>query len=391
MSFAPRRPDEPPLHRWESGPAFLAPVPTLGWLAAAALAVGPGWHFGGVGVVGWSLVVALAAVAVSLVAGRRSGMPSLRTPWLAAAPLAIAALGAAQLLPLPSAVRARLSPGADAEWRELSAQLPTADLPEVFPGLSLHPTGTRGHLTLAALSAACLFVGAQFLRGTGALRWWFAALGLMGSATALVGVTYMSKSPHYVYGTVPLSEGGQPFAGFVTRNHAGALLNMCFAGALAWCLRSWSRSRAGMHEDGWERLPSAGLVSRQSPDGLVAGLALAFTGLGVAACLSRGAWVGAAAGSAAAMLTHLVSRRRAVVSGSGSRRSAYAPFVAAIGVVTVIGALALLAGLDDRISQRLSGGKEARWKHWRDLKPADVPQLFHELQFIFTLPSLPGG
>ncbi len=69
-------------------------------------------------------------------------------------------------------------------------------------------------------------------------------LGLIavnGAAFSIFGVVQALTFNNKLYWTMPLEDGGLPFAGFVNRNHAGAYLNLCVAASLALLFWAWQR------------------------------------------------------------------------------------------------------------------------------------------------------
>lgn len=156
------------------------------------------------------------------------------------------AWAALQLVPLPPALLASLSPGRAAfEPDARQAWLPLSVSPaDTRRGLAFLAAALLAHLAAATALAPC-GARARFLRG----------LSLLGLAFSLIGLVQLARGSTLIYGVFePHEGGGSIFGPFVNRNNfAGYMLMVIpaslsvFAGALE------HAARAAKGEKGWRR------------------------------------------------------------------------------------------------------------------------------------------
>ena len=172
----------------------------------------------------WGFVPLLGVASAIGVAGlHRAGLKPAHRP-LAFALFAVCAAGTLQLVPLPSAVISRISPGTLPILRSL-------DL--VFAGdqdwapLSIRPQGTA--VAVVALIALSLYLlGLPHLIGPRAVRALPGALAVIAVPLALYGIYTREYNNGLIYGFwQPLDGGGgNMFGPFINRNHFGGWMLM---------------------------------------------------------------------------------------------------------------------------------------------------------------------
>jgi len=180
----------------------------------------------------FALLGAVAALALAT-AGLAAGSKSDFKPHLALAlPILLLLISAAQLVPIPAALRALLDPAG-------SELLRLARLTGAQP-LSLDPPET--YLRLAE-AAAALAVGLAALVLSSGRRMRFVATGLVaaaGLAALVVGLGHRAISEDKVYGLVAPSRG-LPVGPFINPNHTAEFLELAAFAALAFAFARPSR------------------------------------------------------------------------------------------------------------------------------------------------------
>lgn len=237
---------------------------------AACLAVAA-WRYGGVNASDWqylAIPISLASLGAFVVRSRRSGEDAVPLEfWLL---LALLAWMAMQLLPLPPAVAAVLSP-----WRAatlLAARGVTGgDTGDWFP-LSVAPGATAERL-LFVLPAMAVFVAAREMP-----RWWpeQRAWVVVAPLVAVASFEALSGLAQFVSATDASSAVRSISGTYVNRNHFAGLLELAFPLVIAWALSIWFAHDRSIHLG----------FPRHSPS---LGNALATGGLIAAACGMLGA------------------------------------------------------------------------------------------------------
>lgn len=339
-----------------------------------ALALGavffPAWSFGGVlpRALPWLYPAIAAALVCWLISQRLASKRPFRLPgaaWLLALALG---LGALQLVPLPPAALARLSPGS-ARLRAELLPAPTADAVAAAAPLSLEPAATRQDLATLALIGLAFAVGTLLFADDKARRFLCMAMAVQGAAVAFFSLTQLLTRQAESAGNWRIAfHSGSWFGPFINRNNEGGYLNLCLGGALALLL--WTMRRD-------DRLPEAADPRMTAPRErflqfvmqpfahLRASVlfSLGMCGLIVAeifCSLSRGAIVGMLAGLIAAVWA----------AGRAGRRVARLwPLGLALAAGT---ALVAWSGGSDRVERRLeslfspAAYDLGRIPHWRD-------------------------
>jgi len=302
-------PSMPPLRRTESlrhaatAPLVAAVAGTTLWLGGAP----PGAAV---------LAALLSATALGLLVASDSGY--LVVPPLALVPLAVAGLCALQLVPLPPALLAFLSP----PLGELHAFALVPLGLEGWRPLSHDPPATAAALAGSLSAAAALIASAGLSRSRTRRRQLAAGIGLTGLAVALIGFGHALADASTLFGFHRFQNGQLPFlTPFGNPNHLAAFATLASALLL------------GLAADSSQNRPRQALW-------LAAAVAV---GASAFLSLSRGGIAFWCAGQLAFLL--LLLRRRDARGAAGRA----IPIALAVGtVVLVAGYLAL-----DRIGARL--------------------------------------
>ena len=270
--------------------------------------------------------------------------------------LALAA-AALQVVPLPQAAVAALSPHA----RRVAAAFSLAPLPAWMP-VSITPRDTAVALAVA-LGAAALFVSVRAAAARGGVRTLVRGVALAGLALAAIGIAQDATGGGQMYWRWrPVDDGPAPFGPFVNRNHFATwaiLAASLTAGHLAAHAAAHRASRA---HASWRRALAAALDGRAAL--LLA--ALLMLALAVAVSLSRSGLLGL---GAAAVTAFVLQRRRrrhdaAAASTAWGWTAGIALLILALAVLTRVGPTALagrVAAADVAVADRVT--------IWRDTVP----------------------
>jgi O-antigen ligase len=191
-----------------------------------------------------TLPLLAASVAAFLVSRARiAATAGTRTLDLAlAAFLAIVLL---QMVPLPQAVAAALSPGASTIQDRLALQPAAAVRP-----LSIDARLTREGLATAA-SAVLLFWAARETFARAGVRLFARAVAWSGFAVALVALVQRATAPTLLlWRWKPLDPGAQPYGPFVNRNHFATWLLMATALTAGYLVAHLRSHRLERHASG---------------------------------------------------------------------------------------------------------------------------------------------
>ena len=266
--------------------------------------------------------------------------------WLLAACLIAAA---AQLVPLPAAIRDRLSPNASAVDRAL-ALAAAPERREATP-LSLDPEATAWALALGAIYIG-VFWCARAIYARGGVRTTVRMIALTGLALTTLVAVQRATSPKLLYWIwQPLSAGASPYGPFVNRNGLAGWLAMAVPLAIGYALaRRASRPPAvgGV---------AARLAELDATQLLLGGSACLMMG-GLLGSLSRGGIFGGAAGLV--VFVALVQSRRTEGRAAAGAAAAVAATVAIAAMYANLGALAL------RMQETTELGEWGRRAIWRD-------------------------
>lgn len=287
------------------------------------------------------LAAAVAAFFVSgaVVAGRGTVAIDL---WL----LAMGAAVATQLVPLPPAVTAGLSPKAG----DLQSML------SLGPVAAWRPLAIDARLTREGLqslvSAILVFWAVRAMCGRGGLRVIMRSLAAGGFLIAIVAVAQRATAPTLIWWTWTGSRGTLPFGPFVNRNHFAAWLLMATAAAAGYTL-------ARLHSHHGSVRSRRQLLRDLLVEGttlLLAASVVTMT-LTLFATTSRGALLG----FGVALCTGLALSKR------GARGVTRASWVLGSAAIVVAAAVWMNA---DALSQRLvAGSPVSRLTIWRETVP----------------------
>ena len=211
-------------------------------------------------------------------------------------------IGLLQLLPWSQGVLQTISPRAAEFWQlartsNWSAQQAEKSLE--YP-VSLFPESTRRDLALLGLPVGVFFLASTGIYSRRSQLVFFAIVAGNGAALSLFGIVQQLTFNGKLFWSVPLRQGGEPFASFVNRNHAGGYLNMSVAATLAILVGSVTRRQPfnGQDPDDLHEAVRYGSVAKRWSAGWLAALdgisllivAFAIVGAaGVVCSLSRGA------------------------------------------------------------------------------------------------------
>ena len=349
-----------------------AAVVAIAWGALAFGAVYP-WGY-------TPLAIACAIIGATAVVVDRGTGPAIGS--LAAALSAVAVAAALQLVPLPPATFARISPAGDAFLRnyDLSYQLERARpdetdalSPDQRPHpISIDPTRTVRGLALFAAFAVLLvgmnrLLSAQgamaitrplIVLGVGLALFAIAQAGLLSDREGIVRKIYGFWQPRF---------GGSPFGPFVNRNHFAGWTIMVLPLAMAAGCAAWERARTRSGRDFRDRM--SWLSTRQAAGALLMTFAAGVMSLALLMSQSRSGLAGCA--TSVLIFAWVLVPRQATARG----RFAAAALVGGL----FIGAMAW-AGID-MIAGRLSSAMQdvsspmGRLQAWSDTSRiiADFP------------------
>lgn len=276
-------PADPAVVRWS-----IAVVGTI--VAVVALAT---FAYGGVQA--WVQPLLIAAAGFLAVAAVRVGWGQ-RPGWLTFAAAGLAAIAAAQLVPLPLGLLEVISPARAQTLRELGEASPA------WAPLSYYPPNTRQALASLLVACAVFASVAAAVRSTASVTWLLTGLFIVGVAQSLLAILEVAAEAPGVYWETSL--GGVPWTGsFINHSNFCQLVNATFGAGLGLLLvrSSAERRRAG-------RLSNRFSLSSylQKHGSVLVGLAI--QAAAIALSLSRGGLLGAAV--AAAVVALALGRNR---------------------------------------------------------------------------------
>ena len=230
----------------------------------------------------WPLLVFGATLGLLALAAPAPGAG--RFPAAAAALGLVAAAAALQVLPLPEAVAAHLSPARAAhDWPALhAAVLPAAPAGPAagaaYSTLSIKPSRTLLGLAFAA-GLVVLLLGAA--RAFGSVRATGFARGLMvlGVVVALAAIVQAAGGGPAVYGAWYPRKPGTPAAPFINPNHLAGWMLMALSLAVGYLGGGVARALRGAPRD-WRSL-AGWLGSREANEIVLAGFAVLVMALSV--------------------------------------------------------------------------------------------------------------
>lgn len=304
---------------------------------------------------GWTTLPLLAlALVAALAAPRRTwAFPRPLRALDAALVTSLAAI-AFQLVPLPRAVVAWLSPRAEAVRSAVSL----APLPEGWLPLSLDPPATAQALGNLALATLTYWVARAVFSAGGGVRRYCRALAGLGAVAAVVAAVQRAIDPTLVLGLVRVGGFGTPFGAFVNRNHFAAWLLMIVA-----LSAGYFAAHARIHladQRGWRNQVRTILTS----GGLLTLACVALMLVVLLLTLSRSAAIGM---GAAAVTAWLLARHRVAFD----RRSTLVILGLAGAAILVGSAFVDLDAWADRLQHSFGDAGQARSRLviWRETLP----------------------
>src|SRR5262249_24267977 len=206
----------------------------------------------GVEMTRWLWPVPLAGLIAWIWMLGRTTAPVTAIPWTSLPVILTLVFAAIQLAPISGDLLGRLSPKALSLWTDSQSLTESIDAPSsVSAPISLFPEGGRLQTTWLALGLCVFILSAQFLRSEFGVVGLFIATTLVGAAVAAFGIAQGSKSAGKMYWFFELSSKATPFGPFINRNHGGAFMNLCLAGAVAFLWYIISRNDFGEDSERW--------------------------------------------------------------------------------------------------------------------------------------------
>ncbi len=314
-----------------------------------------------------TLPLVLGAIVVMAVERRH-----LTTVWLPsldfALVTALVAVGA-QLVPLSSSLRARLSPSAAHIDRALTLDASLESLPGTSLPLSLDPPATFAAL-IVALALVAFFWAARCVFGREGVRRVARGIGITGLLLSIFAALQHATAPQSMYWIWRLSDpGAKPFGPFVNRNHLATWLIMAIPFVIGYVIAHVEVRRRRLSDPNdadalpeplyfRDRLLAAAGVSDPTLVWMVVAI-VAMSGT-LVLTLSRSGLFGAAAGIA--WLIWLADRRMDAKARKGLLISLAAVTVLAFAFVST----EALAG---RTTETLLLGTDGRGAIWRETWP----------------------
>ena len=273
---------------------------------------------------------------------------STETRLLDGALLAVLVVAAIQLLPLPRAIRALISPHHDAVHAELLIG------PDIqWQPLSLDPWGTAYAVALLA-ATLLVFWACRYLCGTGHAHRVIAAVALIGLLAALSAIAQQTSDPTKIYGYwQPIDEGARPFGPFVNRNHFATWVLMAIPLATGYVLASFSRRPGSL----FVADEIVTLVRRVGSRGTWVAVSAAIMALALVASTSR-----------SGLLAFVVSLGSGITMGRTrvDRRTGMWLVVGLVVLVAFLGAYTRIDPLLLRADETLAVGTGGRQQIWAD-------------------------
>ncbi len=343
----------------------------------AAIAVLP-WLFGGVRTSSQLLLVgcvlATILVRIAVAPKRCGGLPLTLVPLL----LAIV-LGVVQQWPLGESL-AGVSGRSHALWTDASPEAAAnkeafaVDVGEAAISnestISLYPQSTRRDVIMLLIAVTIFFLASQLFSRRKWRRMLFGVVAANGALFAFFGIAQQLVWNGQIYGSVPLTQGGSPFAAFVNRNNAGGYLNLCLAAAIGFALYAFSqadqansppRARQG---SSWlarvfQRVGNE--ISQLDGRKLLSLVMVVLIFAGLICTLSRGAWVAMLLSTAVVATILSANKRIAQVAGA-----LVVVAVLGFGLVDWLGRTELVGARWESLQAEFTDPSDSRLTHWRD-------------------------
>ena len=181
----------------------------------------------------WAYIPLLTAAAATGAYGWWSSPPRHREParGVLVALLAVACVVAMQLIPLPAAWLARVSPATDTVARQFDLPYAAA---QAATGTARHPMSIAPAATLKGLAfflaLSALLAGATAMMPRVRVKWLIRRIAALGLAMALFGIVQRGTFNGKLYWVwTPINTAGNAFGSFVNRNHFAGWMLMAAA------------------------------------------------------------------------------------------------------------------------------------------------------------------
>jgi O-antigen ligase len=169
----------------------------------------------------WTLVPTAIGIAIAT-AALPPRILTRRHRWLDAGLICCVAYGVLQLVPLPIAWRALLSPHAGDFDRAI--RFGQAAVPRTAP-LSIAPAATLKAVVMATLTVLT-FWSARETAGRGVLRMLVRPVAWSGLVVSVVAIFFRAEGAELIYGLAPVAFNAVPYGPYVNPNHLGTWLIM---------------------------------------------------------------------------------------------------------------------------------------------------------------------
>jgi hypothetical protein len=210
----------------------------------------------------WTLypLLGIAALGVLAAPARTFAFPAATRLFDLSLLLVLAALGL-QLVPLPSAVVAAVSPHAEAITAAIRLTLPGAAAPS-WRTLSVDPSLTLVSLGTVALGALSYWLARAVFSAGGGTRMFLKAMTFLGVLAAVMAVVQKAVTPRGVlFMLVPEARSASPFGAFINRNHFAAWLLMTATPVIGYAIaRLNTHPRRGRWRESIGQVMASGLV-----------------------------------------------------------------------------------------------------------------------------------
>lgn len=312
------------------------------------------------GVTPWALGALLVIAALTALSSPRSTFTfHPRTRALDAALVALLAAVALQLMPLPAAVIAAVSPQA-AALREAVRFAPLGTPPPSFLTLSVNPDATLLSLGTVVLGVLSFWSARSVFNAGGGARFFCKSLAFLGALAAMMAVIQKAVAPRAALFTmISEARSASPFGAFFNRNHFAAWMLMVAMPVAGYCIARMRihPTRRGRWRESIGQILSSGAIFTTIAAIIMVGVLLL--------TLSRSALAGLAA---AALTGWILGKPRLSIE-----RTSVPGLLGFIGVVLVI--VVLFVDVDSwatRVEQSLSSGSADgfdRLTIWRESLP----------------------
>ena len=324
-------------------------------LLAATVCAAP-WLFGGVlADHQFGILLALGVCLLLLLVSRWGTAAPQRLPAAFAWLLLAGLFGVLQLVPLSPAIGEKFAPTSWHWWQTAAPRATAENAITEFP-VSVYPFATRYNLAMLAIPVAAVAAFASVMAGAELACLLLGVFAVNGALFALFGLVQLLSYNGQIYWSVPLEDGGGPFAAFVNRNHAGAYLNLCFAAAIGFLI--WVRDRRR------SRLNVLDQFTHRQQLWFAYGLA-SICATGVVCTLSRGAVVSFIGAALLVLLVVPQLRRNQAV-----RNGILVASAVGLAAAVALGQGSALSERFEGISQQQTAGASSRLRHWQDVSAA---------------------